>query len=128
VRAALSQRKVIAFAENPGVLSQQPLGSADCPTARPAIRRLLSVATRDHTVQLRPTTYGALEVEATRRHLAPDELADELVRERLAGVGGRLATMRGSLETLERISARMPEVDVVRLVREGREELARRSV
>lgn len=86
------------------------------------------MATHDHTVQLRPTTYGAREVEATRRHLAPDELADELVRERLAGVGGRLRTIGESLETLERISARMPEVDAVRLVCEGREELARRSV
>ena len=85
------------------------------------------MTTRSHTVQLRPATYGALEVEATRRRLAPDELADELVRERLVDVRARPATMRDALQTLNEISARMPEVDAIRLVREGREELVRRS-
>jgi len=85
------------------------------------------VTTQAHTVQLRPGTYGALEVEATRRHLAPDELADELVRERLGNVRAEVVSMRDALQTLEAISARMPEVDAVRLVREGREELVRRT-
>jgi len=90
-------------------------------------RKIVGVATRSHTVQLRPATYGALEIEATRRRLAPDELADELVRDRLVDVRARPATMRDALQTLNEISARMPELDAVHLVREGREELARRS-
>jgi hypothetical protein len=95
---------------------------------RPCGRTLVAVATRAHIVQLHPETYGELEVEATRRHVEPDELANELVRERLGQVRAQRATpMQDALVALDAISARMPEVDAVRLVREGREQLGVRS-
>jgi hypothetical protein len=59
---------------------------------------------------------------------APDELAAELVRERLGEVGAQRATrMQDASVALDAVSARMPEVDAVRLIREGREALGVRS-
>lgn len=86
------------------------------------------MATSDHTIRLQPTTYDALEAEAARRHVAPDDLADEMMRERLtAGAHREEGGMRATLERLRQISARMPEIDAARLVREGRDELDRRG-
>jgi predicted transcriptional regulator len=82
------------------------------------------MATSDHTVRLHPETYEALEHEAERRHVAPDELAEELVR-------GQLPPARRAIrETLDKLAAireRMPEVDAVQLVRDGRRDLEERG-
>lgn len=87
-----------------------------------------AVATRARTVQIHPATYDDLEIEASRRHVEPDELADKLVRERLGEMRAQQpARIADALEALDAISARMPEVDAVRLVREGREELDLRN-
>ncbi len=41
------------------------------------------MASTDHTVRLATRTYERLEAEAQRRHRAVDEVADELLGERL---------------------------------------------
>jgi Phage integrase family len=46
--------------------------------------RLRTVAIHEHSVRLRPETYDFLASYASRRHLAPDELADQLVRDQIA--------------------------------------------
>lgn len=85
------------------------------------------MATHARNIRLRPATYEALEVEAARRHVPPDELADELVRGQLVAARPRSGSMGDALAALEELGARMPEVDAARLVREGRDELDRRS-
>jgi hypothetical protein len=82
------------------------------------------MATRERAVTLRQDTYEALEAEAQRRHVAPDDLADELVRQQLPADAKQ---MRDALDALGSVSARMPEVDAVQLMREGRDELERRA-
>lgn len=84
------------------------------------------MATHDYTVRLDEGASAALEAEAERRQLAPDALATELVRERLPA--GGTSEMAEALAALEAVRRRMPEVDAVQLVREGREELERRSL
>ncbi len=91
---------------------------------------MLRMATRDHTVELDAATYDALEVEARRRHIPPEAVVGELVRERLGG--GEPATaeqMEATLRGLQELRAEVQgPVDAVALVREGREELERRSL
>jgi hypothetical protein len=87
------------------------------------------VATDDHTVQLDEDTYGVLEAEARRRQVAPDTLVRELVRERFGA--GDLSVSERTQDALAELAAvrakvRAP-VDAVALVREGREELERRT-
>jgi len=90
------------------------------------------VATDDHTVRLDPDTYSVLESEAGRRNVPLDALAGELLRERLAETSGEEGTperMRAALAALSAIRAQVKgPVDAIRLVREGREELERRSL
>ncbi len=82
------------------------------------------MATRAHPIHLRNETYAALEREAQLRQVEPDELADDLVRAQLPSESGQ---MQAALTALAAVSAKMPEVDAVALVREGREELDRRG-
>lgn len=88
--------------------------------------RLDAVATRDHIIHLSADFYERLEREAGRRGVEPDALAAELLAAELApaefdwdkALSG-LAEIRGRVRG---------EVDPVALVREGREELERRSL
>jgi hypothetical protein len=82
------------------------------------------MTTREHKIRLHQETYDALEIEAQRRDVAPDELADELVRRQLPA---RSNQMQDALDALAAVSAKMPEVDAVRLVSNGRQELDRRG-
>lgn len=81
-------------------------------------------------MKLDAATYDALEAEARRRHVTPETIVGELVRERLGG--GEPATaeqMKTTLRGLEELRAEVRgPVDAVALVREGREELERRSL
>lgn len=81
------------------------------------------MVTRQHSVTLKQETYDALEAEAERRHVAPDDLADELVRLQLPADVQR---MNDALNALDALSVDV-DVDAVQLVREGREELERRT-
>lgn len=87
------------------------------------------MAERDHTLELDAATYDALEAEARRRHITPEAIVAEFVRERLGS--GRPATseqMKTTLRGLEELRAEVRgPVDAVALVREGRGELERRS-
>jgi hypothetical protein len=84
------------------------------------------MATRTRTVHVSPDAYDRLVHEAERRGVAPDALADELVKADLAPVEfdleqtlADLAEVRGRL--------RGGGMDAVALVREGRDELERRG-
>jgi len=79
------------------------------------------MATADHTVHLKPETFQALEAEAERRHVQPDELADDLVRQQLPQVSNRRTQMREALDALREFSKTMPRVDAVQLIRDVRE-------
>jgi hypothetical protein len=86
------------------------------------------MAPRAHTVHLHPGTFDQLELEASKRHVEADELADELVRAGLAETTARAGTgLREALLALDVLSTRLPEVDAVRIVQEGREELGART-
>jgi hypothetical protein len=86
------------------------------------------MVTRDRLVELDEATYGALEAAARRRQVAPDALANELVRERLAGEAVSDEMHRALAALAEfRAQVRQP-VDAVALVREGRQELEERSL
>jgi hypothetical protein len=80
-------------------------------------------------VQLDEATYGALEAEARRRDVPPDQLAVELVRERLGETScDRGRRVRAALDALSAIRAQVAgPVDAAALVREGRDELDRRA-
>ena len=84
------------------------------------------MATRDRVIHVTPDAYDRLKQEAGRRGVPPDALAEELLAAELAptkpdldGVLADLAEIRGRV--------RGP-VDAVAVVREGREELERRSL
>jgi hypothetical protein len=86
------------------------------------------MATTDHTVHLKPETFQALEAEAERRHVPPDELADELMREQLQQAANRRSQMREALDALDEFSKTMPVVDAVQLVRDIRDAEADRGL
>lgn len=84
------------------------------------------MATRTRTVHVSPDAYDRLVQEAERRGLAPDALADELVKADLAPVQfdlertlTDLAAVRGRL--------RSGGLDAVDVVRDGRDELEQRG-
>jgi hypothetical protein len=78
-------------------------------------------------VRLATGIYERLEAEAQRRHRAVDEVADELLGERLPDAVPDLGRVRQALDQLAGLRARGGgDVDAVALVSEGREELAHR--
>jgi hypothetical protein len=83
------------------------------------------MATRDRVIHVTPDAYDRLEREADRRGVAPDDLADELLGAELAPAHSDLESV---LADLAQIRSRVREpFDAVGVVREGREELERRS-
>jgi hypothetical protein len=83
------------------------------------------MATRDRTVQLQQDAYDLLVREAERRGVAPEALADELVRADLGGPGR--ADTAAALDALAEFRAELPPTDAVTLVREARAELEARG-
>jgi hypothetical protein len=89
----------------------------------------LDMVTTDHTIRLASGTYERLQAEAERRHRAIDEIADELLDERLPRPTADRERARSALGRLSALRARVGYgVDAVALVRDGREELDRRIV
>jgi hypothetical protein len=87
----------------------------------------LAMAATDHTIRLASSTYARLQAEAARSHRAIDEIAGELLDERLPQPIADREQARSALERLAALRARVGRgVDAVTLVREGREELDRR--
>jgi hypothetical protein len=85
------------------------------------------MASINHSVHLGMRTYERLEAEAHRRHRAVDEVADELLGERLPYAAPDLARVRQALDKLARLRARTGgNLDSVALVHEGRDELDHR--
>ena len=86
------------------------------------------------TVRLDVADYDRLEAEAKRLGLSPGTLARVYVRAGLAGNGdGAAERRRAGLAALDALAAfreglpAAEPVDVVQLIREGREELDRRT-
>jgi hypothetical protein len=85
------------------------------------------MAATDHTIRLPSSTYARLQAEAARSHRAIDEIAGELLDERLPQPIADREQARSALERLAALRARVGRgVDAVTLIREGREELDRR--
>lgn len=72
-------------------------------------------------MQLQQDAYDLLLQEAARRGVAPEVLADELVRADL-GPAGR-TDLEATLAALAEFRSALPPTDAVALVREGRSEL-----
>ncbi|MBI4493486.1 MAG: hypothetical protein HY690_11920 [Chloroflexi bacterium] len=87
------------------------------------------------TLQLEAGDYDRLAAEAKRLGMSPGALARVYVRTALAGNGETAAERRrraglAALQGLAALRDRLPEgepVDVVQLIRDGREELDRRT-
>ena len=85
------------------------------------------MATTDHTIHLEARTYELLRKEAERRHLDVDATADGLLAENLSASPVDIAELAQTLDRAARLRATLPATDeAVRLVREGRDELAER--
>ena len=88
--------------------------------------RLVPMATRDRVIHLTPDSYERLEREAGRRGVNPDALADELLAAELAPSD---FDWDAALSDLAKVRARVRGgADAVAVVREGRDELERRSL
>lgn len=82
------------------------------------------MATRAKTIQVSDDAYELLRVEAARRGLEPDALAERLLREDLAP-----APWEGfddALSALAELRGHLPEIDGVVLARDARAELEAR--
>jgi hypothetical protein len=74
------------------------------------------MATADHTIHVSARTYELLHKEAERRHLDIDATADDI------------AELDRTFDRAARLRATLPRTDdAVSLIREGREELNRRT-
>jgi hypothetical protein len=82
------------------------------------------MVTSQHTVRLAQASYDLLLQEATRRGIAPDALADELLRTDLGPTAGDLD---GALSNLAELRAQLPDIDGVTLARDARAELEHRG-
>jgi len=108
-----------------------PVYAATCSrlSARPtpAGPYTLAMAAADHTIRLPRSTYARLQAEAARSHRAIDEIAGELLDERLPLPIADREQAGSALARLAALRARVGRgVDAVALVGEGREELDRR--
>jgi hypothetical protein len=82
---------------------------------------------RDRVIHVSPDAYDRLEQEAGRRGVQPDALADELLAAELAPANSDLESILAELAAI-RGRMRGGSDDAVAIVREGREELERRSL
>ena len=89
-------------------------------------RRLPGMEPRDRSVRLHRDAYDVLVSEAGRRGVEPDALADELVRAVLAP--GARGDLDAALDALAEFRADLPRIDVVALVRAGRDRPVARGV
>jgi len=79
------------------------------------------MATRDRVIKLPDDAYELLRLEAARRGVEPDALAESLLREDLTHA--RWDGFDDALVGLAELRARLPEIDGVALAREARGEL-----
>jgi hypothetical protein len=79
------------------------------------------MATRERTIKLADDAYELLRLEAVRRGVAPDELAESLLREDLTQA--RWDEFDDALTALAELRERLPEIDGVSLARKSRAEL-----
>jgi hypothetical protein len=85
----------------------------------------LGMATRSRSVRLGPDAFELLAREAERRGVAPETLADELLRAELAPQAND--ALEQALAGLAAVRAGQPEVDAVAVARDARSDLDARS-
>lgn len=78
------------------------------------------MATRDRTIKLANDAYQLLRLEAARRGVEPDELAEDLLREDLTQA--RWDGFDHAIAELAGLRGRLPEMDDLSLAREARAE------
>lgn len=79
------------------------------------------MATPDRTIKLGDDAYELLRLEAARRGVEPDELAENLLREDL--MRGRWDGFDDALAELAELRGRLPAIDGVSLAGDVRAEL-----
>lgn len=79
------------------------------------------MATRDRTIKLADDAYELLRLEAARRGVEPDELAEDLLREDL--LQARWDGFDDALAALAELRGRLPAIDGVSLAGDVRAEL-----
>ncbi len=80
------------------------------------------------TIQLSPKERYTLLAQAQRRNMTPDILALELIKDGIAQMHSKERhEALNALEGLDELVSRLPQVDIVELVRIGREELEQRG-
>lgn len=83
------------------------------------------MATRSRSVRLHPDAFDLLAREAERRGVAPETLADELLRAELGAQAS--GDLENALAGLAAVRAGQPEVDAVAVARDARSELDARN-
>ncbi len=79
------------------------------------------MAARDRRIKLADDAYELLRLEAARRGVEPDELAEDLLREDL--MQARWDGFDDALAEIANLRGRLPEIDGLSLAREARAEL-----
>jgi hypothetical protein len=82
------------------------------------------MATRDRTIRLASDAYELLRLEAARRGVEPDELAEDLLREDL--MRGQWDGFDDALAELAELRGRLPAIDGESLAGDARAELEAR--
>lgn len=86
------------------------------------------------TIRLDKVDYDRLLAEAERRGVPPESVAGDIVHESLhaeslpEATNERIERTLRALDELAELTANMPPIDVVQIVREGRDELEQRGM
>ncbi len=90
-----------------------------------AARRLSLMASRPHTIELKPDAFELVSREAERRGVSPDQVVEEIIRTDLAVVHG--GDLDAALRRAATLRSTLPRLDGVVLAREARADLQARG-
>jgi hypothetical protein len=82
------------------------------------------MASRPHTIELKPDAFDLVSREAERRGVTPDQVVEEIIRTDLAVVGGDLDAV---LNRAAALRSTLPSLDGVVVAREPRADLQARG-
>jgi hypothetical protein len=83
------------------------------------------MASRPHTIELKPDAFELVSREAERRGVSPDQVVEEIIRTDLAVVHG--GDLDGALRRAATLRSTLPRVNGVVLAREARADLQARG-
>lgn len=99
--------------------------AADAAGNRRVARRLWSVASRQHRIELNSDAFELVSREAERRGITPEQVVEEIIQSDLTVVEG--GDLDGALRRAAALRARLPRIDGVVLARDARADLQARS-